>query len=89
MDYNKTLDETPLPDKLVKDLNLDDVLELLVIMRDLLKEKMSHFGTQSKVAEIIGASQSDVSDFVHGEKKRKWSYNRILTALEKLEAYNE
>ena len=87
MSYNKILDEKPLPEKLVKDLNLDDVLIVFESLKIELKKKIASFKTQVGAATALGMSQSDISDFMHGEKRRKWSYDRIISAIRRLEDY--
>lgn len=87
MSYNKILDEKPLPEKLVKELNLDDVLMVFEMMKQELKNKISSLKTQKEASKALGMSQSDISDFMHGEKRRKWSYDRIISAIRRLEDY--
>ena len=83
--FNKILDEKPLPEKLVKDLNLDDTLKIFEMRKQELKNKISGFKTQRAASKALGMSQSDVSDFMHGEKRRKWSHGRIINAIRRLE----
>ena len=83
--FNKILDEKPVPEKLVKDLNLDDTLKIFEMRKQELKNKISGFKTQRAASKALGMSQSDVSDFMHGEKRRKWSHGRIINAIRRLE----
>lgn len=94
MNYNEYLKSKEIPEKLLKDLSLDNVLEKQAALRKKLIDKIHALKiigiNYGDMAEIIGRSKPAISQLITaGHNRYDWSYNRLADALEKLEAHND
>ena len=91
---NKTIESKPIPAKLLKDLSLDEALMNYDLKRKQLVDRIKKLKVigfkYGDCARLLDVSPSAISDLFTPMKDRyDWSYDRIIKALEKLEARND